>query len=51
LFGNLHGKGPLKTPGHRWDNNNIINYREIGFEGVNSAKQVVYQIALLLAYI
>lgn len=38
-------------PGCWWDSNIEINSGEFGFKCVNSAKQVVYQIALLLAYI
>jgi hypothetical protein len=35
LVGNLEGKSSLGGPRHRWDNNSVMDLREIGWEGVD----------------
>jgi hypothetical protein len=35
FVGKLGGKRPLGRPRHRWEDNTIINLREIGWDGMH----------------
>jgi hypothetical protein len=35
LVGKLEGKRPLRRPRHRWENNNKMDLREVGWGGMD----------------